>query len=121
MAAASVRVSHNGWIGVDLDGTLSQHTEGLNISTEIGPPVDAMLHRVILWWHSNCEVRIMTARVSSNLPEEFRKAQRKLITNWCLEHLGFILPITSEKDFNMIELWDDRARRVEANTGRLLG
>lgn len=31
------------------------------------------------------------------------------------------LEVTSEKDWLMIELWDDRAVHVEPNTGRIIG
>jgi len=39
------------------------------------------------------------------------------IENWCLKHLGRKLPVTNVKDYYMIELWDDRAIQVIANTG----
>jgi len=43
--------------------------------------------------------------------------QRELIEKWLVEHIGQVLVITSEKDYYMIELWDDRAIRVVTNTG----
>lgn len=63
----------------------------------------------------------MTARVSSKLPEAYRDAQRELIKTWTRLYIGTELPAVAEKDFNMLELWDDRARRVEHNTGRIIG
>jgi hypothetical protein len=42
------------------------------------------------------------------------------IEAWCLLNVGQVLPITHEKDFGMIELWDDRAVTVEENTGRVI-
>lgn len=35
-----------------------------------------------------------------------------------LADLGRVLIITNEKDYGMIELWDDRCVQVEINTGR---
>lgn len=113
-----VRVTRNGWIGTDLDGTLSQHHDELNVAEEIGPPVPEMLARVQGWLALGWEVRVVTARVSSGLSKEFRSKQHKLICDWTERHVGTMLLATAEKDFNMIELWDDRAWRVEHNTGR---
>lgn len=69
----------------------------------------------------------MAARVSPNggyseesqrhSNAEFVAEQRKLIEAWCVEHIGQVLPITHEKDFNMVELWDDRAVQIIHNTG----
>lgn len=39
------------------------------------------------------------------------------IKEWCKQHIGFELEVTNVKDFGMIQLWDDRAVRVVANTG----
>ena len=38
-----------------------------------------------------------------------------------MEHIGRRLIVTCVKDYEMIELWDDRAVAVEFNTGRYLG
>lgn len=121
MTASAVRFKLNGWIGVDLDGTLSLHEQGLNVNKEIGDPIPIMAERVKSWLRQGWEVRIMTARVSSKLPEVYRDEQRKLISAWTKVHIGTALPAVSEKDFNMLEVWDDRARRVEHNTGRIIG
>lgn len=43
------------------------------------------------------------------------------IGDWTEKHLGVRLQATCEKDFAMIELWDDRCVAVEPNTGRALG
>jgi len=105
-----------GWIGVDLDGTLAHYDqwEGLDV---IGAPVAVMVARVRQWIDDGVEVRIFTARVSS---PELREKARPAIEAWCLEHLGCVLPITATKDFGMQELWDDRVVQVECNTGRRL-
>lgn len=104
------------WIGVDLDGTLA-HYEGWEGAKEIGEPVPAMLARVKKWLADGHEVRIFTARVSYGDPEKCRPA----IEEWCLKHLGKKLPVTNEKDFQMMELWDDRCVQVLTNTGLQMG
>ena len=39
------------------------------------------------------------------------------IQAWCLEHVGEVLPVTPAKDYDRVELWDDRAVQVIPNTG----
>ena len=113
-----------GWIGVDLDGTLAEY-HGWNGG--IGKPIAPMVERVKRWLAEGVEVRIMTARVSNRggySEESGRSAdgafvleQRSMIQLWCWEHLGAPIPVTCEKDFRMVELWDDRAVQVIPNTG----
>lgn len=106
----------SGWIGVDLDGTLAEY-HGWNDGT-IGDPVSAMVLQVRAWLASGREVRIFTARVApmGRTSEEVSE-QREAIERWYEDHLGQRLTVTHEKDFAMIELWDDRAVRVIPNTG----
>jgi|SRR6267378_1626995 len=106
------------WIGVDLDGTLARNdVEGW--LENIGPPVERMIVRVRNWLAQGRDVRIMTARVSSRNSTGFdAQKQRALIERWCVEHIGTLLPVTSEKDHMMVQLWDDRAICVQENTGR---
>lgn len=101
-----------GWIGVDLDGTLA-HYDGWHGEHEIGEPISKMANRVRVWLIQGKDVRIFTARVSVN--KEFNT---EIIQNWTEKHFGQRLPVTNEKDYEMIELWDDRAVQVEHNTGR---
>ena len=103
-------MSSNGWIAVDLDGTLA-HYEGWK-GGSIGAPVPLMVERVRRWIAAGEDVRIFTARVSSGEP-----GVREAIRAWCLEHIGAVLPITNIKDFAMKQLWDDRAVQVIPNTG----
>lgn len=101
----------NGWIGVDLDGTIAKY-DGWQGPTHIGEPIPEMVNRVKIWLGEGKQVRIFTARVSDQdlyIIEAIEK--------WCLEHVGKILPITNVKDYAMIELWDDRAVQVIPNTG----
>ena len=103
-----------GWIGVDLDGTLAHYTSWNGGA--IGKPIPKMVERVKKWLRSGRVVKIMTARVAYNEGGH----QEELIKDWCKEHLGERLPVACMKDFNMIELWDDRAVRVEKNTGEII-
>lgn len=106
-----------GWIGVDLDGTLAVYN-GWD-GGKIGAPIPAMVERVRTWLREGNEVRIFTARVSTcNRDAEEARDQARLIREWCFEHVGVVLPVTCEKDFAMVELWDDRCHPVELNTGR---
>lgn len=104
-------MSNHGWIGVDLDGTLA-HYDGWQGVYHIGAPVPAMLARVKNWIAEGREVRIFTARVHGGEPEV-----RATIESWCAEHIGVALPVTNLKDYQMVELWDDRAVQVIPNTG----
>lgn len=104
------------WIGVDLDGTLAHHTSGWSDWLTVGEPVPAMVTRVRQWLAEGKRVRILTARVARGIPQ--RTEIEAAIRTWCFEHLGEALEVTSEKDPQMIELWDDRAVCVEMNTGR---
>lgn len=121
-------MSNKGWIGVDFDGTLA-HYEGWN-GGELGEPVGEMLFRVKKWIADGRTVKIFTARVGETGlrnavggvdDKAFADEQRTLIQDWCEKHVGVRLEVTAQKDFGMIELWDDRAVQVEANTGRPIG
>jgi hypothetical protein len=106
----------NGWIGVDLDGTLAEYNEWESIY-QVGAPVPRMVDRVKKWLEEGFEVRIFTARVGPGQSPFAIMTARIVIRNWCLRHLGRALPVTATKDFGMIELWDDRAIHVVPNTG----
>ena len=113
----------HGWIGVDLDGTLA-HYDGWKGASHIGDPVQSMLERVKAWLAEGRDVRIFTARVShDNTASRMLDAQQAMIDilQWCDLHLGRRLPVTCIKDYGMVELWDDRAVQVRANTGEPVG
>lgn len=101
------RTKGQGWVGIDLDGTLAQydHYRGDN---HVGAPIDAMIKRVRVWIQEGRDVRLFTAR-----------KPHPSIRRWMKEHLGEVLPITNVKDSHMILLIDDRAVGVERNTGKL--
>jgi hypothetical protein len=99
----------SGWIGVDLDGTLAFWDMWRGME-HIGKPIPSMVLRVKNWLAKGREVKIFTARACDVEAIPF-------IEKWCLEHIGKILPVTNMKDFDMIEIWDDRAIRVRENSG----
>lgn len=117
-------MSSRGWIGVDLDGTLATYKSGQGVV--IGEPIPRMVERVVDWVKAGVDVRVVTARAAyvTEYRSEYEdddpwqpEKQISAIQAWCLKHIGKILPVTAAKDFEMTELWDDRAVRVERNTG----
>jgi hypothetical protein len=100
-----------GWIGVDLDGTLS-HYEGWKGPDDIGEPIPAMMARVKNWLAEGKTVKIFTARAC--IPEQIPPIQA-----WLQKHGLGDLEVTNVKDFGMVCLYDDRCVRVVTNTGRL--
>lgn len=106
----------NGWIGVDFDGTLATYEKGM--APALGEPIPAMVERVRRWLHQGIDVRIVTARASH---PSFTLIDKAAMREWCIQHIGIALIITSAKDYETIELWDDRVVQVETNTGRVIG
>lgn len=94
----------------DLDGTLAEYTSWKG-EAHIGPPIPTMIQRLLKYLAEGYEVRIFTARAinPSAVPH---------IERWCEENIGCILPVTNQKDYDMIRLYDDRAVSVEHNTGK---
>lgn len=114
--------NQQGWIGVDLDGTLAEY-DGWQGVEHIGKPIPRMLERVRLWLNEGRDVRIFTARAYRMLypvgtPE---RAESELVIRhvhkWLQEQGLPHLPVTCFKDFGMVELWDDRCVQVIPNTG----
>ena len=114
-----------GWIAVDLDGTIAHHT-GWKGEDHIGEPIPKMVERVKRWLADGKEVGIFTARVGmcdrqseNGVIDNFKFAERQqaLIKAWCKQHIGQELRVTASKDFEMLELWDDRAIQVIVNEG----
>ncbi|MCK5651818.1 MAG: hypothetical protein KAJ42_10590 [Gemmatimonadetes bacterium] len=102
-----------GWRGVDLDGTLAYY-DGWKGPGHIGEPIPLMVERVLRWLKRGDQVAIVTARVAQEVD---RAEATYAIEAFCLEHLGQVIPITHQKDFQMYELWDDRAIQIIHNTG----
>ena len=120
-----------GWIGVDLDGTLAFYDEWRG-PLHIGEPIPRMLERVKRWVAEGKDVRIFTARVDRqaialtagadgrSVVSSELTAVEESIRQWCEKHIGCALPITCCKDYDMVELWDDRCIQVIPNTGRTI-
>lgn len=110
-------MSTQGWIGVDLDGTLAMYEP--DQFPAIGAPIMPMIRRVKGWLLIGVPVKIVTARVGAQVPDAEVKIAVRNIEKWCLRHVGVALPVVCSKDYQMVELWDDRAVQVEHNTGRI--
>jgi hypothetical protein len=115
--------SDEGWIGVDLDGTLA-HCDERNVlewDGSIGEPVPLMVDRVKRWIALGMQVRIVTARVAhvDGVTTGARGVaeQLELVRAWSVKHLGVALEVTAQKDCDMRELWDDKAIGVITNAG----
>lgn len=98
------------WIGVDLDGTLARN-DWVPRGEEIGEPIKPMVERIHRWIEMKYTVKIFTARAS--VPEHI-----PAVKQWLKKHNLPDLDITNQKDYNMVQLWDDRAIQVEPNTGQ---
>ncbi len=99
------------WIGVDLDGTLAKFKTWKGLK-HVGRPVPVMLARIRRWLAAGYQVKIVTARAT--LPESLPPIQK-----WLRKHGLEGLEITNRVDMDMVELWDDRAIHIRANTGQL--
>jgi hypothetical protein len=104
-----------GWYGCDLDGTLAFY-DGWKGEKHIGVPIGRMVARLKEHLANGDRVKIVTARVGSDDPEEVA-FNTKVIQAYCLEHLGQVLEVTCKKDYGMITLYDDRATQIVPNTG----
>lgn len=100
---------NQGWHGVDLDGTLAEY-HGFTGVGGIGKVIEPMLARVKAWLADGEVVKIMTARAGD--PNEIPE-----IEAWLEEQGIGDLEITNQKDYAMIDLWDDRVVQVVPNTG----
>lgn len=106
------------WIGVDFDGTLSHKVSWADTAAgKVGAPIWPMVYRVQEWLADDREVKIFTARVWPGEGQENADKQRRVIEQFCLDNFGRKLEVTHEKDFYLVEFWDDRAIQVEVNTG----
>lgn len=129
----STNIQQNSHILVDLDGTLAHYDAWKGIE-HIGEPVPAMLARVKKWMEAGEDVRIFTARIYPSVKFEnitsFVLAKEKpetqeeraevaglFIREWCVKHLGKMLPITCRKNFETREIHDDRAVGILLNKG----
>ena len=100
-------------IYIDFDGTIATQKDGYQ--REIGEPIMPMIDRINKWIKQGHNITIFTARADySDLMEKMD------IEIFCVKHFGKILPITNKKSHNADLYIDDKAIRVERNTGKLL-
>lgn len=137
----------NGWVGIDMDGTLVTYDKVFE-PTQFGEPIMEMVERVRRWLAEGLEVRIFTARAARTKLNDkeiegqisFSAAYGEPLTReqaierikywngqtdasiaaikaWCVKYFGQELEVTCEKDFRMLALYDDRAFHVVFNKG----
>jgi len=102
---ADMRDNNQGWIGVDLDGTMAVD-DGIKDENHVGEPIEPMVRQVRKWLMEGRDVRIFTARRPHPVIRKFSK-----------DNFGKILPITNIKDHNMQAMVDDRAVAIKRNEG----
>jgi hypothetical protein len=129
-------VEGEGWIGFDLDGTLATY-DGWKGIDHIGEPVKSMVELIRKLHHQGRRVKILTARVAPRKLEDgtvgeqyivvpdkcggaTRQYAHQYIYDWCHFNLGFVPEIVYAKDHLMLELYDDRVKQVEPNTGLVM-
>jgi len=94
------------WVGFDFDGTLAREYTF--------EPILPMVRRLRTYLKNGTECRILTAR--GNDPDGIN-----LVKTWLREQNLPDLQVTSKKDYQMIVLYDDRARQVIQNVGDVVG
>ena len=105
---------NNGWIGVDLDGTLAEYDDWIG-PEHIGKPIPLMVKKVQEHHNAGFQIKIMTARVAI---VEQAKLARPAIKAWVEKHVGISdIEVTNQKDLGMLLLYDDRAIQIVPNTG----
>lgn len=102
------------WVGVDLDGTLARY-DGWQGHGHIGEPIEPMLARVKAYLAAGVTVKLFTAR--GTVIGKERTVFLACWWDWCDRHGIPRLEVTASKDFQMVALWDDRARSVVTNVG----
>lgn len=102
-----------GWIGIDLDGTLAYYDEWRGIEY-IGEPIPEMVRILEILLEAGYPVKIFTARASNPKAKPY-------IKQWLKDNNLPELEITNVKDYDMILLIDDRCRQVKINTGEIVG
>ena len=110
------------WVGFDLDGNLAEYFDWEGYD-HIGKPIPKMVALIKAYRAKGMKVKIFTARVAPTSADPNKKgggtheAVMKVIADWCEKNLGFVPEVTHEKDFLMLECFDDRATQTIPNTG----
>lgn len=106
----------------DLDGTLAKHLPNYD-ELVIGPPIEPIVELAKDYHKRGYEVRIFTARAApqKNLDGTDRDMTPVItkIQQWAELNLGFSVVVSNQKDYGTVAIYDDRAYRVEFNTGRV--
>lgn len=122
-----------GWIGFDLDGTLATY-DGWKGIDHIGEAVKPMVELIRKLHYQGRRVKILTARVAPRKLEDgtvgeqyitvprgdggaTKQYAHQYINDWCHFNIGFVPEIVYAKDHLMLDLYDDRVKQVEPNTG----
>lgn len=109
-------ITKQGWIAVDLDGTLATY-DGWKGIKHIGEPIPKMVEKIKEHIKDGFDVRIYTARVCQGQDGLSVEQIIKIIQKWGIRHIGHCLAVTNVKDFGMITCYDDRATQVFCNIG----
>ena len=99
------------WTGYDLDETIAKKSKYRGL---IGEAIPSMIERIQKDLDAGKRVKIFTARVVHG-SKEIKKIKRWLLAQGLPQ-----LEVTNEKDPGMQKLYDDKAQRVEKNTGKLI-
>ena len=96
-------------IGVDLDGTLVE-SSSYKSWDYVGPIIKRVVDRVLEKEKEGYVIKIFTARAYDErcIPVIKKHLRDNGLPEW---------EVTNVKDPSMVEIWDDRAIRVERNTG----
>jgi len=106
------------WYRVDLDKTLAHYESGDHDKhgpEYIGDPIPKAVKKVQKWLDKGRDVRLFTGRAAD---AEQDPAVKRAIDAWMEKNVGQKLPITDRKDHKLVKFLDDKARRVEENTGK---
>lgn len=104
------------YVAFDLDGTLAQSGMG---GGQIGPPIPGdALNTFQQLIRAGVPVKIITARVSPRTSSD-PQGETQRIQQWLYENFGQVIPVQADKDHNMIQLFDDKAKEVEPGTGAI--
>lgn len=111
-----------GWVAVDFDGTLAISIAASIMGDEkpLGEPVMAMVRLVIQWLCEGQKVCLFTARIAPHADNRDLMRIHKALQEWCLKHIGQVIPITCIKEPGIRTIVDDRAIHVEKNTGKIV-
>lgn len=96
----------------DLDATLAEY-HGYQGDDHIGEPIPEMMEKVQKFLDEGKEVVIFTARAHN-------PKSKQIVQNWLEKHGLPRLEVTNIKRPEFSRIYDDRARQVEPNTGRLV-